>query len=743
MHHECRYIIQTDIDFFYGQVNYLTSCSFLPSFEQPAQRDLVPNRAGRTAREPLLGTEAFRDSAKVTCNYLARAKGVGKLQLITDALKCCPELVIVNGEDLDRYRAASKKVFHLARSLVWGEKVERLGMDELFMDVTDMVVAHMADLDRPSPSSSMVPEHDNDLFFNLSLPGLLPAGFHYKRDTWAGHLISLSGDHLFDLTSPASPPASDSALQALYAASHLAAHIRGMIRSTLSFTCSAGVATSKLMAKLAADTHKPDAQTLLVPEAGESFIGPVPIKKIMGIGLKTMKILCERLREDREETGVGMEDGNGREEEDEEKLMMKQGDGPDAWMNNKMTVAFVKARTSREKFEDWFGQKAGGHMWELLNGEDYAEVIPTPTIPTQISIEDSFQHCTTLSDAGVRLVSLATDLIRRLETDLVDPATGAWARYPRTVRLTTRARSRGSEWAWKERRESRSAPMPVEVFEKGEIEERAKKVTEASLLPLLRKLVKEPFDVTLFNIAAVQLSTEKPASSITGFFSSALTQSPQRKPPPQPLLSARDWQSPASSSSSSSQIDSVTPRNVSHYLPSPPPDVDPSVWHDLPYEIQVEIATHYRVEVVAEGLDGDGVGTRVGNGVGRAVGVRKRGDDDETKDLDEDGVGARVEDGVDRAVGATKRGDDGEAAEGDEDRSKRQKRDELATLEYDREGEWEGLDDLDIVNDEWDVDGKDKGNDPGSGDYVCPQCGSHMFAWCRDAHEVFHRQREG
>lgn len=43
------------------------------------------------------------------------------------------ELSIVNGEDLARYRAASKGIFHLVRSLVTGQKVERLGLDELFI----------------------------------------------------------------------------------------------------------------------------------------------------------------------------------------------------------------------------------------------------------------------------------------------------------------------------------------------------------------------------------------------------------------------------------------------------------------------------------------------------------------------------------------------------------------------------------------------------------------------------------
>ena len=36
----------------------------------------------------------------VTCNYKAREKGVTKCAWIRDAMKICPDLYLVNGEDL-------------------------------------------------------------------------------------------------------------------------------------------------------------------------------------------------------------------------------------------------------------------------------------------------------------------------------------------------------------------------------------------------------------------------------------------------------------------------------------------------------------------------------------------------------------------------------------------------------------------------------------------------------------------
>ncbi len=46
----------------------------------------------------------------VTCNYVAREHGVDKLMSVTDAVEKCPQLVLVNGEDLTHYREMSYKV---------------------------------------------------------------------------------------------------------------------------------------------------------------------------------------------------------------------------------------------------------------------------------------------------------------------------------------------------------------------------------------------------------------------------------------------------------------------------------------------------------------------------------------------------------------------------------------------------------------------------------------------------------
>jgi DNA polymerase iota len=68
----------------------------------------------------------------VTCNYEARRRGLHKLQLIREAKKVCPDVVIVLGEDLTRFRDASKDLYNFLRRSIWSGKAEKLGFDEVW-----------------------------------------------------------------------------------------------------------------------------------------------------------------------------------------------------------------------------------------------------------------------------------------------------------------------------------------------------------------------------------------------------------------------------------------------------------------------------------------------------------------------------------------------------------------------------------------------------------------------------------
>jgi DNA polymerase-4 len=69
--------------------------------------------------------------------------------------------------------------------------------------------------------------------------------------------------------------------------------IKAAIRSELELTASVGVATTKLVAKVASDLRKPDG-LVVVPEGGEAeFLAPLPISRLWGVGERTARALGE------------------------------------------------------------------------------------------------------------------------------------------------------------------------------------------------------------------------------------------------------------------------------------------------------------------------------------------------------------------------------------------------------------------------------------------------------------------
>lgn len=71
----------------------------------------------------------------------------------------------------------------------------------------------------------------------------------------------------------------------------IAASVRAQIRSETGLTASVGVATTKMLAKIASDEAKPDG--LLVVPAGEEleFLHPLPIRRLWGVGPATQRRL--------------------------------------------------------------------------------------------------------------------------------------------------------------------------------------------------------------------------------------------------------------------------------------------------------------------------------------------------------------------------------------------------------------------------------------------------------------------
>lgn len=60
--------------------------------------------------------------------------------------------------------------------------------------------------------------------------------------------------------------------------------IKERIKNEIGLTCSVGLAPNKFLAKLASDLRKPDGFTVIRHEEARSFIAPLPVTKIFGIG---------------------------------------------------------------------------------------------------------------------------------------------------------------------------------------------------------------------------------------------------------------------------------------------------------------------------------------------------------------------------------------------------------------------------------------------------------------------------
>ena len=247
-----RVVLHIDVDCFYAQVE--------------------ENRRPALRGRPIAVTQKY---LCVTANYAARERGVAKMMGIAEAKRACPELVLVPGEDLTPYRQASKRI---GAVLAEFGVVERLGMDEMALDVTPRVAA---------------------------------AGGGAGPARWQGHVFRGSGEQLqaeshrrpTDLRvtdggdgsqqqGQAQEAPRDEAEERLARGSAVASELRRAVLTRAGYTCSCGIAHNKLLAKLACGLHKPDQQTALPAAQAAVLIAPLPVRVLGGVGHKTARLLA-------------------------------------------------------------------------------------------------------------------------------------------------------------------------------------------------------------------------------------------------------------------------------------------------------------------------------------------------------------------------------------------------------------------------------------------------------------------
>jgi DNA polymerase-4 len=76
-------------------------------------------------------------------------------------------------------------------------------------------------------------------------------------------------------------------------ATAIAREIRRRVREERRLTVSVGVGPNRLVAKIASDFDKPDGLTVVKPHKVESFLAPLPVRRLHGVGPATEQALTE------------------------------------------------------------------------------------------------------------------------------------------------------------------------------------------------------------------------------------------------------------------------------------------------------------------------------------------------------------------------------------------------------------------------------------------------------------------
>jgi DNA polymerase-4 len=162
-----------------------------------------------------------------TATYEARALGVNSAMGLMRAAQRAPEAILLP-VDFDAYRRYSRLFKSAVREIA--STIEDHGIDEIFIDLTDVVAARLA-------------------------------------DTGADE-------------------GTDPAAEAWWCAREVAREIKQAVRRVTGLSCSIGLAPNKLVAKLASELDKPDGLTVVTEHDYAVRLWPLPARRINGIGPK-------------------------------------------------------------------------------------------------------------------------------------------------------------------------------------------------------------------------------------------------------------------------------------------------------------------------------------------------------------------------------------------------------------------------------------------------------------------------
>ena len=164
-----------------------------------------------------------------TATYEARALGVNSAMGMMKAAAKAPDAVLLP-VDFDEYRKYSRLFKAAVRAVA--PLIEDRGIDEIYIDLTEVVAARLPD-----------------------------------------------DDEIID--------PDDAAQNVWWCAREVGAELRQVVRDATGLTCSVGLAPNKLIAKIASELDKPDGLTVVTLKEVASRLWPLSVRRLHGVGPKS------------------------------------------------------------------------------------------------------------------------------------------------------------------------------------------------------------------------------------------------------------------------------------------------------------------------------------------------------------------------------------------------------------------------------------------------------------------------
>jgi len=351
----------------------------------------------------------------IAVNYPAREFGIGRHCNVAEAKKLCPTLIAQHvatwkeGDEkwayhddaaahigthkvsLDPYRLESRKILAIIHACLPAhqQKVEKAGIDEVFVDLSAQIHAIM--LER-FPELANPPPYD-DPTEKLPLPSIT------ALDWQADNLVDLD-----DADDETDDPDWDDV--AILIGAELVRDIRAEVYAKLGYTSSAGIASNKMLSKLGSGFKKPNQQTVVRNRAVQQFLSGMKFTKIRNLGGKLGDQVAVQF-----ETEL---------------------------IKDLMLVPL-------EQLKSKLGEDTGIWLYNTIRGIDTSEVTPRTQIKSMLSAK-SFRPLINHQDQAVRWLRIfVADIFSRL----VEEGVLENKRRPKTIHLqhrhgaTTKSRSSG------------------------------------------------------------------------------------------------------------------------------------------------------------------------------------------------------------------------------------------------------------------------------------------------------------